>query len=134
MKKLYFFYSRNCHSSFVDITLEVWCSEPVFYAEENIHGDDFKIIEKLELHACKSHSVEDKRSRFHCCTLEHEKSLNSCVGSSAKTEQEFLQEKAHCEFLPLTQIAQKDFLRFKKVILGIYQSYPDIDFDNFENA
>ena len=131
MKKSYFFYRRNFNNSFYDITLEAWYGEPTHYHYEDIDGESFTQLEKLHLFACKNHSHKDKTKRFHCLTLQHEKNENSGLGINAKTEKEFLDKQVNCPNYPMEQISQRHFLMLKKKILGIYNEYPDVDYENY---
>ena len=129
MKKTYYFYRRNYHSSFYDIEIEAWYGEPTFYVGEEIHGESFTLLERLDLHACKKHSQPDGSKKFHCLSFRHEKGLDLCEGSCAKSEKEFLKSKIDCKSFPMEQISQSDFSRFRKVILNIWENYPDIDYE-----
>ena len=129
MKKPYFFYHREYHGEFYDIVIEAWYGEQTFYVCDNMQGESFSLLEKLTLHACKRHS-ENERNRYHCIRFENERGLNLASGISAKTEKEFLQKKANCQFHPMQQITKRDFLRFKKFMMNYYNNYSEVDYDN----
>lgn len=113
MKIHYFFNREYGRSSFIALTA---------YLEENFNGRiSYRRLEYLRLLVYKG--------SFQVVSFHHEFGKDDCIAHWAKNEKELFSDLESERF---DTIEKRNYLRFRKVALAIYQSVGIIDFETLE--
>lgn len=113
--KILFFYSR----SFGHPT---YCVKLTAFLEENINGSiSYRLLEFLRLLVyTESHQM---------VSFEHKYGKDNCIGHFAKDDNLLIQDMKRQEF---DLIDERNYLRFRKAALNIYQKAGTINFQTLE--
>lgn len=120
--KIHYFYRREYNTGFYNLEIEAWLEEK----ETSRLGYErlcFTRLERLRIFISK-----DNKS-YHNHQIEHEFAEKSCQGHYAHTRKELVNAMKKSSLLP---IDNRNYERFRKVALGLYQKQPLVEFSKFK--
>lgn len=120
--KIHYFFNRQYYDSFYHIKLVAWLEEN----EISRIGEKrlcFTKLEWLRIFFSKDNDV------YHNHQIEHEFAKNSCIEHYAHTRKDFMAAMKKNDLKP---IDRRNYERFRKVALSLYQKQPLVDFSKFK--
>lgn len=120
--KIHYFYRREYNTGFYNLEIEAWLEEK----ETSRLGCErlcFTRLERLRIFLSK-----DNKS-YHNHHIEHEFAEKSCCGHYAHTRKELAKDMKKKELL---SIDGRNYARFRKVAIALYQRQPLPDFSKFK--
>jgi hypothetical protein len=120
--KIHYFYRREYDKSFYNIELVAWLEETEISRQGNKRLS-FTQLEKLRIFLSK-----DNES-YHNHLIQHEFAENSCFGHYTHTRKELFEAMEKHSLLP---IDGRNYERFRKIAIKLYQKQPLVDFSKFK--
>lgn len=118
--KIHYFYKRTYISGFYNLEIIAWLEEKVM-SRQGIKRLTFTQLEKLRIFLSNS-------EQYHLHTIEHDFGNNSCTISSAHTRKELMEDMNKWGHI---SINQRNYERFRKVAIALYQKQSLVDFSAF---
>lgn len=119
--KIHYFYKKEYHKGFYDLEIVAWLEEKEI-SRQGVERLSFTRLEKLRIFLSKS-------DQYHVHTMEHDFGKNSCHGHYAHTRKGLIEDMKKWGNLP---IDRRNYERFRKVALALYQKQPLVDFSDFK--
>lgn len=119
--KIHYFYKREYYQGFYKLEIVAWLEEKET-SRLGIERLSFTQLEKLRIFLSKS-------SQYHVHTIDHDFGKNSCIGHFAHTRKELIEDMRKWDRLP---IDRRNYERFRKVALALYQKQSLVDFSDFK--
>lgn len=119
--KIHYFYKRNYTRGFYDLEIVSWLEEKEI-SRQGIERLSFTQLERLRIFLSKS-------NEYHVHTINHDFGEKSCYGHWAHTRKELMKNMEKEE---LVSISQRNYERFRKVALALYQKQTLVDFSHFK--
>ena len=120
--KIHYFFRREYDRGFYNLEIVAWLEE----TEISRRGNErlsFTQLERLIIFLSK-----DNKS-YHNHLIKHEFAENSCLGHYAHTREELFQAMKKHSLFP---IDDRNYERFRKVAIALYQKQPLVDFSKFK--
>ena len=120
--KIHYFFRREYDRGFYNLEIVAWLEE----TEISRRGNErlsFTQLERLRIFLSK-----DNKS-YHNHLIKHEFAENSCFGHYAHTREELFQAMKKHSLFP---IDDRNYERFRKVAIALYQKQPLVDFSKFK--
>lgn len=119
--RIHYFYRREYHRGFYNLEIVAWLEEK----ETSRLGNErlaFTQLERLTIFLSK-----DNES-YHNHRMDHDFGEKSCNGHYAHTRKELVDAMKKQSLLP---IDNRNYERFRKVAIALYQKQPLVDFGKF---
>lgn len=119
--RIHYFYKRDYRQGFYDLTIVAWLEEKTISRQ----GDEilsFKELERLDIFLSKSND-------FQAHKISHEFGRNSCLGHSARTRKNLVEDMGRWGLKPTDR---RNYERFRKVALALYYKQSLINFSDFK--
>lgn len=119
--KIHYFFRREYDKNFYNLELVAWLEEK----EISRLGHDrlsFTRIERVRIFLSKDDD-------FHCHSIEHDFGEKSCYGHYAHTRTELIEAMRRDSLLPINH---RNYERFRKVAINLYQKQSLVDFSKFK--
>lgn len=120
--KIHYFYRREYDRSFHNLEIVAWLEEKEISRQRN-ERLSFTQLEKLRIFLSKDNSS------YHDHTMKHDFGENSCYGHYAHTRKELIDAMKNSSLIP---IDRRNYERFRKVAIALYQKQPLVDFSKFK--
>lgn len=120
--KIHYFYKREYHKGFYDLEIVAWLEEKEI-SRQGHERLSFTQLERLRIFLSK-----DNQS-YHNHRIDHDFGERSCMGHYAHTRRELIESMKKDSLIP---IDNRNYERFRKVALALYQKQPLVDFDKFK--
>lgn len=119
--KIHYFYRREYNKGFYNLEIVAWLEEKEI-SRQGHERLSFTQLEKLRIFLSKDNSS------YHNHRMEHDFGEESCFGHYAHTRKELVEAMKKDSLLP---IDQRNYERFRKAALNLYQKQPLVDFSKF---
>lgn len=119
--KIHYFYNRSYSQGFYKLEIVAWLEEKET-SRQGIERLKFSQLEKLRIFLSKD-------PQYHDYTFEHDFGKDGCIGHSVHTRKGLLKDMKKWGNLP---IDRRNYERFRKVALALYQKQPLVDFSDFK--
>ncbi len=119
--KIHYFYRRDYSTGFYNLEIIAWLEEREI-SSRGIVRLSFTRLERLKIFLSKSEN-------FHVHTIDHDFGEKSAYGHWAHTRKELMEDMEKKELVP---ISQRNYERFRKVALALYQKQTLVDFSHFK--
>ena len=119
--KIHYFYNRKYSQGFYDLEIIAWLEEKET-SNQRVERLSFTQLERLRIFLSKS-------KEYHNHRIEHDFGKKSCTGHFAHTRKELMEAMKQRD---LVSIDRRDYERFRKVALGLYQKQSLVDFSDFK--
>lgn len=119
--KIHYFYKRNYYQGFYALEIVSWLEEKET-SRQGIERLSFTQLERLKIFLSK-----DKK--YHNHSIDHDFGKNSCHGHWAHTRRELF---ADMEKNNSKSIDRRNYERFRKVAISLYQKQYLVDFSDFK--
>lgn len=119
--KIHYFYKREYHRGFYDLEIVAWLEEKEI-SRLGVERLSFTNLEKLRIFL-------SKENKYHNHKIEHDFGKNSCRGHFAHTCKELTEDMAKWGCKP---IDRRNYERFRKVAIALYQKQSLVDFSDFK--
>lgn len=120
--KIHYFYRREYDRFFHNLEIVAWLEEKEISRQGN-ERLSFTQLEELRIFLSKDNSS------YHDHTMKHDFGGNSCYGHFAHTRKELIDAMKNLSLIP---IDRRNYERFRKVAIALYQKQPLVDFSKFE--
>lgn len=118
--KIHYFYKRDYSESFHKLEIIAWLEEKET-SSQGIERLCFTRLERIKIFLSKS-------DQYHVHTMEHDFGKNSCHGHFAHSRKELIADMKKWDLEP---IDRRNYERFRKVAIALYQKQPLVDFSDF---
>ncbi|RHA57652.1 hypothetical protein DW932_18255 [Bacteroides intestinalis] len=118
--KIHYFYRREYSTGFYDLEIVAWLEEKET-SRQGVERLSFTQLERLKIFLSKSND-------YHNHSMEHTFGEKSCYGHYAHTCKELTEAMKKDSLLP---IDNRNYERFRKVALGLYNKQALVDFSKF---
>lgn len=119
--KIHYFYRREYSIGFYDLEIVAWLEEKET-SRQGIERLSFTQLERLRIFLSKSND-------YHNHSMEHTFGEKSCYGHYAHTRKELAEAMKKDSLLP---IDNRNYERFRKVALGLYNKQVLVNFSKFK--
>lgn len=119
--KIHYFYRREYSTGFYDLEIVAWLEEKET-SRQGVERLSFTQLERLKIFLSKSND-------YHNHSMEHTFGEKSCYGHYAHTRKELTEAMKKDSLLP---IDNRNYERFRKVALGLYNKQALVDFSKFK--
>lgn len=120
--KIHYFFRREYNRGFYNLEIIAWLEEKET-SRLGVERLSFTQLERLSIFLSK-----DNES-YHNHRMEHDFGEKSCNGHYAHTRKELVNAMKRSSLLP---IDGRNYERFRKVAIGLYQKQPLVDFSKFK--
>lgn len=119
--KIHFFYKREYYQGFYNLEIIAWLEEQEV-SRIGVKRLSFTRLEMLKIFLSKD-------DQYHVHTFEHDFGINSCNGHFAHTRKELIDDMAKWDRKPINR---RNYERFRKVAIALYQKQSLVDFSYFK--
>lgn len=118
--KIHYFYKRDYAQGFYKLEISAWLEEKAT-SREGVERLNFTQLEKLKIFLSKS-------DQFHLHSMDHDFGKDGCRGHFAHTRKGLLEDMKKWNF---KAIDRRNYERFRKVALALYNKQSLVDFSAF---
>lgn len=119
--KIHYFYRREYDKGFYNLEIIAWLEEKEI-SRQGYERLSFTRLEKLRIFLSKDNI-------YHNHSIDHDFGENSCYGHYVHSRRELIEEMKKDSLLP---IDRRNYERFRKVALSLYQRQSLVDFSKFK--
>lgn len=119
--KIHYFYKRDYSQDFYKLDIVAWLEEKET-SRQGVERLSFTQLEKLRIFLSKN-------DQYHACTIDHDFGKNSCIGHFAHTRKGLIGDMKKWGRQP---IDRRNYERFRKVALALYNKQALVDFSDFK--
>lgn len=119
--KIHYFYKRDYCQGFYKLEIVAWLEEKET-SRRGVERLSFTQLEKLRIFLSKN-------DQYHVHTIDHDFGKDNCIGHFAHTRKELRADMKKWDRQP---IDRRNYERFRKVALALYNKQALVDFSDFK--